>query len=87
MGIWGAGVGLRARCSRASFIFLFLTGWGVGVQRCSVFCQAFAIIGESAALGASSENMSALISSGWEEVGVGGISTGCPRMSGTGERA
>ena len=50
-GILGAGAGLAARCRGASFILPFLSGWGVGVRRCSVKAQAGMIIGTSGAAG------------------------------------
>ena len=57
----GAGAGFAVRCSGASFIFPFLSGWGVGVQRCSVEAWAGTIMGTSGAAGGPlSESISML---------------------------
>ena len=50
-GALGAGAGFAVRCGGASFIFSFLSGWGVGVRRCSVEARAGTTMGTAGAAG------------------------------------
>ena len=84
-GTWGAGAGRAVRCGGASFIFPFLSGWGIGVRRCSVEARAGTTMGTSgAAEGPPSESVSMSRSS---VTRVGERPGGRMVLGGTGETA